>query len=185
MENKNNNITENENNNNSKTKKEQVFKALDITTNIIIWIMLLITIIIFAVTVLSKNNSVFGYKMYVIKSGSMEPTICTNDVIVIKNDENLQKDDIIAFEQSKTIIVHRIVGISEENGEKVYQTKGDNNDAADQEQIKKSQIQGKLIFTMPFLGKTIVFIQSHLIVPIIIIGLALMLILIKTIIKSK
>ncbi len=62
-----------------------------------------------------KEISVFGYKMYVIKSDSMVPFIKVDDVILVYEDEvfNLNKNTVITFDFNDNINIpntHRIVG---------------------------------------------------------------------------
>jgi signal peptidase len=89
---------------------------------------------------------------YVIISGSMEPTIKTGSLSIIsKAQKNFAPGDIIAFNSPKepeTTIVHRITGIS---GGK-YITKGDNNANVDNWELASSEIQGKEVLSIPYLG---------------------------------
>lgn len=97
------------------------------------------------------NISVFN-----IVSKSMEPTINVNDLIVIQKctEEEIQKGDIITYEKEDgTIVTHRIVKISEEEGQNVYTTKGDNNAVEDDEKISHEQVQGKYLFKIKGAGK--------------------------------
>ena len=98
--------------------------------------MILIPIIIFNFTLIIKSfidpNEIpdfFGYKSFVIVSGSMEPTIMTGDAILVKevSEDEIKTNDIISFSQEGTIVTHRITEMIEENGVKKYKTKGDNN----------------------------------------------------------
>ncbi|HBH46575.1 MAG TPA: signal peptidase I [Candidatus Jacksonbacteria bacterium] len=96
----------------------------------------------------------FGsFKVLVVLSGSMEPTIKTGSIIIIKAAPDYKIDDIITFSQNPTdkrdiSTTHRIVGI-ENNG---FQTKGDANNAPDGSIITKNQVQGKVIIKIPYLG---------------------------------
>lgn len=90
----------------------------------------------------------FGYTVFEVASGSMKPTLDINDVILIKTgNENIKKGDIIAFEDNKTIITHRVLYI---DGER-FIVKGDNNNTADKP-INKKQIIGVMIKRYPRLG---------------------------------
>lgn len=113
---------------------------------------ILIPIIIFNFALIIKSfihpnetPDFFGYKSFVIVSGSMEPTIRKGDAIIVKEVpiEEIKENDIISFTQGETNVTHRIVEITEENGIKKYTTKGDNNNSEDKEKITYQQIEGK------------------------------------------
>lgn len=113
---------------------------------------ILIPIIIFNFTLIiksfinpDKTPDFFGYKSFVIVSGSMEPTIKKGDAIFVKQvpEEEIKNNDIISFTIGNTNVTHRIIEITEEKGIKKYTTKGDNNNTEDKEKITYQQIEGK------------------------------------------
>jgi len=130
---------------------------------------LLIPIIIFNFTLIIKSfinpnkaPDFFGYKNFVIVSGSMEPTIMTGDVILVKEvpQNEIQKRDIISFSQGGTNVTHRIIEIIQENGVTKYKTKGDNNNTEDKETITYEQIEGKYQFKINQFGIIIDLLKS-------------------------
>jgi len=102
---------------------------------------------------------------YVVSSGSMIPTLNVGDIIVVKDKgsfQTLQVGDIIVF-RSPTgdgkVIVHRIYNIIiDKYGVAIY-TKGDNNPAPDTWVVRESHYVGKVVFTLPYLGRVTSFIQ--------------------------
>lgn len=95
-----------------------------------------------------KYPNYFGYTIFEVASGSMEPTLYTNDVILIKlTKDNLNQGDVIAFNNENAIITHRILLIDGDT----LTVKGDNNNTIDMP-IKKNQIIGKVIKVYPKLG---------------------------------
>lgn len=127
----------------------------------VILYMILIPSIIFNFTLIIKSfidpNEIpdfFGYKTFVIVSGSMEPTIMTQDAILVKEvpENEIRINDIISFSQGDNIITHRVIGIVEEDGITKYRTKGDNNNTEDKKKITYEQIEGKYQFKMKQLG---------------------------------
>ncbi len=122
----------------------------------------LIPIIIFNFTLIIKSfihpdetPDFFGYKSFVIVSGSMEPTILKQDAILVKKvpEEDIQVNDIISFNtRNQTNVTHRVIKIEKENGIKKYTTKGDNNNTEDKEQITYEQIEGKYQFKISQFG---------------------------------
>lgn len=146
-------------------KKDLKKKKKISISNIIIIILLLIIILIVVNKIFNPNKSqeLFGYKFYTILSGSMESEINIGDVVVIKKGEDFNKGDIIAFHNQGIITVHRINDIVDNDGETLYKTKGDNNNAEDPDPVKKSEIEGTCVFIIPFIGKIAIFIYNNLI----------------------
>lgn len=133
--------------------------------------MILIPIIIFNFTLIIKSfinpNEIpdfFGYKSFVIVSGSMEPTIMTGDAILVKevSENEIKINDIISFSQEGTIVTHRITEMIEENGVKKYKTKGDNNNAEDKEKITYEKIEGKYQFKIRQFGVIVEILKNKI-----------------------
>ncbi|HBC84322.1 MAG TPA: hypothetical protein DCZ30_02430, partial [Clostridiales bacterium] len=85
---------------NEKLKSKNVMKKIfGIIGKVLIWVMLILTIIIFIRAFIYKKYDVLGYRFFIIMSGSMEPTIDTSDVVITKEqNDNFQNGDIIAFQ---------------------------------------------------------------------------------------
>lgn len=97
----------------------------------------------------------FGYGAAVVLSGSMEPEFSKGDLIVVKEADSFKVDDIVVFQDTGDLIVHRII---EKDGDTVV-TKGDANDTAD-EPINVSVIKGKVLFHIPYVGTVVSFIKT-------------------------
>lgn len=105
--------------------------------------------------VLLQSSIVPGYEVRIVQSGSMEPTISTGSVVVIQKRDNYLEDQVVTFgEQTKNSIptTHRIVSTEVQNGELVYLTKGDVNEEVDVDPVRKENIRGVVLFTIPALG---------------------------------
>lgn len=105
-----------------------------------------------------------GYKPIICISDSMAPEFNAGDIVISKMTENdaINIGDIITFRKNGEIITHRVENIVEENGYKKYVTKGDNNNIEDEEMISYNQIEGKIIYTIPVLGKIILMLKNPL-----------------------
>ena len=139
----------------------------------VILIILIYNIILIFISSDNFNNgiSILGYKAYVITSTSMEPSIKSGDVIVVKKSKakNLKVGDIITFKTKNEIITHRILEIiSNESSENTYITKGDNNNVEDTEKVTYSNIEGKSVIIIPKLGKFIISLDNKLIILIVV-----------------
>lgn len=102
------------------------------------------------------NASIFGFRQYMVLTGSMEPTYNIGDVIIVKEvkENEIKKGDVITYSvgNSGETISHRIIDITNENGILQYQTKGDNNNSADSDLVNFNVIQGKVVFKISNLG---------------------------------
>lgn len=102
-------------------------------------------------------------KLLTVLSGSMEPTIKTGSIILIKPVNNYKVGDIITFGEMTNITVpktHRIASTEIINGTQYYATKGDANKSEDASKIKAEDIKGKVLFWVPYLGYAVSSIQT-------------------------
>ncbi len=106
------------------------------------FILCLILIFFILLNIFSMNNkSLFGFRIYRVISGSMQPALQIGDVIIVKKSNNYSERDIITYSNGLTTITHRIIAI---NNDEVI-TKGDANEV-DDKPINKEQIIGKFFF---------------------------------------
>lgn len=105
----------------------------------------------------SNNQSILGYRIFTVASGSMEPTYKVGDVILVKdiNPSKLQVGDVITYlgnqsNVSGMLITHRIIKIDKKNdGTLEYTIKGDANQIEDPI-VDSSQIYGKVVAKLSF-----------------------------------
>ena len=116
----------------------------------------------------SKPNSVpsiFGYKPFIVMSGSMESKLYAGDLVFVKNvdPKTLQVNDIIAFKDSDNIVrTHRIINIVNTDKGRCYETKGDNNNDKDDNIVCPEMVEGRYHSRIPKVGNAILFIQQPL-----------------------
>ena len=109
-----------------------------------------------------KVPSLFGYKPFIVLSGSMETEIYKGDLVIVKdiNPSDLKENDIIAFrEDKKHVVTHRIIEVSNESGETKFITKGDNNNTKDDGSVKFDQVEGKYLFKIKGFGNVLLVLQ--------------------------
>lgn len=136
----------------------------------VLGLILFIVIMTISITIVYKSYSepdkipaVFGWKPFIVLSGSMEDTIMPGDLILTKEIDTLElkKGDVISFRTNKyTVITHRIIDIVEDEGERKYYTKGDNNDTADSNIVCNNQIEGIYRYRIPKLGNIAIYLQK-------------------------
>lgn len=111
--------------------------------------------------VTSNMPITFGFRSYLVQSGSMEPTIMTGDIIVIQPQERYGIRDVVTFHDSENrVVTHRIAKIETKEGQEEITTKGDANRSDDFDTIKPQQIIGKVSLTIPKLGFLVAFGKS-------------------------
>lgn len=95
----------------------------------------------------------FGYQIYSVVSGSMEPEIPVGSVVYVKEAEplNLVPGDIIAFTSGDTVIIHRVVENNKLDG--IITTKGDANEIEDFGELRYSDVLGRVERHYPLVGQ--------------------------------
>lgn len=99
-----------------------------------------------------------GSHTYTVLTNSMAPKYAPGTFLVVKPTPfaDLQVGDIITYqiESGKPgVITHRITAVSStQNGDRVFTTKGDNNSLEDATPVQEVQVQGKLLYAVPYVG---------------------------------
>lgn len=98
-----------------------------------------------------------GYRPQPVLSGSMEPLMATGSMIVVKRvpAETVRVGDVITFQKpgSTDLLTHRVVKIDLDQGQRIYTTKGDANEAADPFPLRLPGEVGTHVATVPHLGR--------------------------------
>ena len=101
----------------------------------------------------------------IVQSGSMEPAISTGAMVVIRPSDEYRVGDVIMFgEDTKTKVptTHRIVADEVRSGVFYYTTKGDANEDPDPQQVAQTEVIGKVLFSIPYLGYVLDFAKKPL-----------------------
>ena len=131
-------------------------KILHIKLTIIV--LLLLPFVIFTL-ITSKTPLIGGIQSFVVLTGSMQPTIPAGSIVFTQK-ATYQKNDVIAFQQGNVTITHRIVGVKKEENQLIYATKGDANKTVDETFVSQKDILGKTIFSIPYIGKFVLFLKT-------------------------
>ena len=100
---------------------------------------------IFSINVLHRSYvNIFGYTYFTVGSGSMSPSILSNDIVIVNISNKYDVNDIVTFKYNEEFITHRIIEIS---NDKII-TKGDANYIVDNP-IHKDDIIGKVVLIWP------------------------------------
>ncbi|MCD6525105.1 MAG: signal peptidase I [Thermococcus sp.] len=101
---------------------------------------------------------VFGFHYVVILTNSMEPHINPGDLVIVRPVEEVSPGDVVLYrlelQGTEYRIIHRIVEVrTDENGRIYYVTKGDNREYTDPWRVYPSQIIGKPLLVIPYVGR--------------------------------
>lgn len=106
-----------------------------------------------AVSLLWLNAGFFGIRPFLVSGVSMLPTYHTGDVVIVRQvpPEQVQVGDVILFKGKGGSIVHRVVEIQEQDGQRIFITKGDNNNTLD-DPVTPEEYGGKAVGFIPRVG---------------------------------
>jgi signal peptidase len=98
---------------------------------------------------------VFSFMPRVIISGSMVPTMKIGDIVIVKkiSGAEVNEGDVIMFPLANMKVTHRVVAVEEdENGRRMFTTKGDANQSADSDLLNEKAVIGKVVLVIPKAG---------------------------------
>ncbi len=114
---------------------------VDILTFLVFLILVLIIFSRVKMMVSGKEYfDVFGYSIFNVATGSMEPAISQNDIIIVKEEKSYELNDIVTFRSDNAYVTHRVISKS---GNSLI-TKGDANNAKDVS-IKQEDVIGRVV----------------------------------------
>ncbi len=111
---------------------------------------------------MSLSLNLFGYRLYVDESGSMQPKIQTGSVVLVHKNSNYAVGNIVTYQlpKSQSSVTHRIIKAVNINGVTEYTLKGDANNSPDAFPVPKSMIIGKVNHVIPYIGYVISWVKT-------------------------
>jgi signal peptidase len=105
----------------------------------------------------------FGYQLYHVLTGSMEPSFPVGSVVYVKETDpsEIRPGDVIAYRWDRgeqVVVTHRVIEVK--TGEQRLITKGDANNTEDSYPVSYEQVIGKVVLCLPELGKISEFLRS-------------------------
>ncbi|HEX8923781.1 MAG TPA: signal peptidase I [Patescibacteria group bacterium] len=141
-------------------------KILKIFLNVIYSVIVVLFVVIALALASASLNLPVPYKLYTVISGSMEPAIHTGSVVMVTPSKTYRKGDIITFWPSSTAadstVTHRIADLKTVDGRPSVVTKGDANNTTDLSPTPVTDIIGKLVVAIPYLGYPVAFAKTQL-----------------------
>jgi signal peptidase I len=103
-------------------------------------------------------SGVLPYKVYVVHTGSMTPTIPSKSAVIVEKN-HYHVGQVVTFTENGLTVTHRLISI---NARGMITTKGDANATADPWHVPKSQIIGGVVTTLPEVGYWLEYLKSPL-----------------------
>ena len=109
----------------------------------------------------------FGWRFDTVYSGSMEPAINVGAMVVVSQVDpaTIREGDIITFashNKADSFVTHRVVGVTNDGRALLFRTKGDANNAPDEELVRASDVVGKVRLSVPYAGYAADFLRKPL-----------------------
>ncbi|GAA0506261.1 signal peptidase I [Halorubrum aquaticum] len=129
------------------------------------WLGLLLLLAVVVPFVVYAVPGVVGAEgSYVVLSGSMEPSIGVGDVVIVDGADptEIEEGDVITYLRSdaETPTTHRVIEVTERNGERAFITQGDANDDPDAAPVPASRVIGEVAVAVPYMGYVIEFVNT-------------------------
>jgi len=126
----------------------------------------LVTLVLLFISVsilLTGKQDFRGFRILIVKSGSMEPAIKTGSLILIQKQPSYQIKDIVTYGslvRKDTLVTHRITAQDTTHSKLLFTLKGDANKSPDLNGVPPSAIIGRMLFAIPYLGYLIAFVKT-------------------------
>ena len=104
------------------------------------------------------SPAILGYRSAVVLTGSMEPVIRADDLVVVHRQETYSAGDIIMFRSGANTVTHRVTEVTAEG----YRTKGDANNTADADTVPPEDVLGRVVLTLHGVGAAVRFLRTPL-----------------------
>jgi signal peptidase len=131
------------------------------------WLATLVLILIVAALGLGAWGVRTGdWQAHPVLSGSMEPVLPTGSIAIMHKTptSELRVGDVITFREpahQEILITHRIVSITDENGRRVYETKGDANGVKDPWEVTlRGEVSYRLHQSVPYVGYAVAWLRQ-------------------------
>lgn len=136
---------------------KRIFAKLMNLTGILLMLLVILVMVPFTVPKL------FGYEICGVLTDSMTPSYPVGSVLFIDKCgiDEVAVGDVVTYtlgSGTDYVMSHRVVDIEEQEG--TFRTKGDANNTEDPEPIRNDRLIGKVVFSVPGLGRAADFIQT-------------------------
>lgn len=115
------------------------------------------------VAVLLVGGRVLGLQNYIVLTGSMAPTYPVGSLVYVEKVDvsELAVGDPITFRLTDdSVATHRIVEVVGSGPDVQFRTKGDANSEPDASLVLASDVVGRVVLGLPYLGQLSAFVQT-------------------------
>lgn len=149
-------------------KQSLLAAVIKVAGNVLFGVLLLFMTVLVFFLVQSKYSgevpSVFGYRVYMVLSGSMSPAFDTGSMVFVRPADpvTIEVGDVITFSGSSEdlLTTHRVVNIDDEDGLK-FITRGDANNVDDPNPVPVENVVGRVHGSLPYLGYMMGFARTR------------------------
>ena len=150
-------------------KTRWIFKLFNAAAIVLIFVSVFVLLSV-VLTPAGQVPRVLGYSVFRVMTGSMEPEIREDSLLVVKKTppEDIVPGDVISFFSPDPMLegavnTHRVARIEKENGRIQFITKGDANVIEDAYPTDGSALVGRVVFKSYWLGKTVSLLSNPLV----------------------
>ncbi|MBR4149968.1 MAG: signal peptidase I [Firmicutes bacterium] len=137
-----------------------------------------VLIIVFALFILfcvvttpaGQQPNAFGYYLFRVLTGSMEPEIPTDSIVLVRecDPSEIVNGDVISFyspdpELGGAVNTHRVVAVAIDGDGFMFTTAGDNNTAIDKYPVNGKSVIGKVVWVSHFIGTIVHLLQNPIV----------------------
>ena len=141
-------------------------KTLKFLSNILFTVFMIVMVFLIFITAQSRltgmEPSLFGNRLYVVDSGSMEPALKINSLIVVneKSPDIINTGDILTYYGAgdKVRVTHRVVEVGP--NQEYFITQGDANNTKDSMPVERQSVIGTVTLSIPYVGYAFRFLSS-------------------------
>jgi signal peptidase len=126
-------------------------------------------LVVVSALVVSLAPRFLGYSPVVVYGGSMADSVPVGSIAVTEevSPEDVSVGDVIVFHPPATspnpsTLMHRIVSVREEDGQRLFRTKGDANATQDPWEIGIEGRGSKVVYSVPYVGYLVDFAETPL-----------------------
>jgi signal peptidase len=134
------------------------------------WGLVTFLVVLAGITMLTGFDLPGSVRLFVVRSGSMEPAIPTGSLVVVEQTDGYEQNDVITYltsadanaRNANRTITHRIIEVRQEESGVVYMTKGDVNDVPDTKMVPANQVLGKVAIHIPYAGYPVAYAKTQM-----------------------
>jgi signal peptidase len=148
--------------------RHQVGNIIGLAVSIVLLPVLIINIMLIAKSYMNADKvpSVGGYLPLIVLTDSMYPNIQSGDLIICRTADaaSVEVGDVISFfdpdGNGTSVVSHRVISITNENGSIAFHTQGDANNAADPSAVPAENLVGVYQRRLAGAGNVAMFMQT-------------------------